>query len=615
MTRIVRRRSVQWLSLAVAFTPACGWSRAAEPMPLADRVPAGVLFYTAWAGQNAMPPEFADTHVSLLLNALNLDGWTQDGLFQMLPPNASANPAVPLLVDLAKTIVRYAWENSSAVYSNGRGMTEALQPAPHLCFLIRFPDNDAADDAERDIQDRITAIIGGEAIPNLRLFRSGATLALTANDTTDTSPLAELRKPLASDPEFIAAFERTARAGDTPAVRTYVNLERVWLYADEYNLDNPEYERNMAIAGLKQARAVVLSAGPNGADWSSNLFIQMDPNRSGILGAVATPRPVSGDLLAGVPATATSVLTFSADAADLLRRLQTEGERFSRGFSRQVLGAVNLAGAVLGVNAIDLVSNIGPDFVLYALPASPDEAKGFDYILLTKPRNAANLATSLFTVGQSLQRLILAQRPDLPALIVNQAEKAGATLYTAAVGSFTAAWTAADGYFVFATSDATLQRALTSMNAPRLTDHEPFRQAVARLGAPDGASLGYANLAATLSPMHAAWTHAFSGQFPNLPPNLRHLPIPSLEQLKPHTTLAVSATWADDAGLHYRALSPYPGAEMFSSSFGLLIGPDSVISQVQAFQRSRRTDVGLDDEANASPREAAPAARPRRLSR
>jgi hypothetical protein len=40
--------------------------------------------------------------------------------------------------------------------------------------------------------------------------------------------------------------------------------------------------------------------------------------------------------------------------------------------------------------------------------------------------------------------------------------------------------------------------------------------------------------------------------------------LPPIETLRQHTTPAAAATWADDAGWHWRGLSPFPGAELMA---------------------------------------------------
>ncbi|MFN4243102.1 MAG: hypothetical protein ACK4PI_07680 [Tepidisphaerales bacterium] len=572
------------------LTASTARSRPADAGPLAEHVPAGVVIYAGWSGDVTATPAFAASHVARLLASLDLPGWTDNGLYKLLEPEAAANPATPVLVDLFRTVVEYAWGHPAAFYSNGPGLSEDLQPAPHLCFLIRFPDDAAAAAAETDIQDRISSIIGGQNIPNVRFFRNGPTLAMSINDTSDVSPLAPLNKALARDAVVEDLFTRTHREGLKPAVHAYVNLERVWLIVDENNIDDPNHERNMAILGLRQARHLALTAGLDGADWASSLFVQLEPARTGVLGALTAPRPADDELLARVPDAAVSVLTFSLDAPDLLRRLQTEGERVSRGFSRQVLGAVNLAGAVLGVSSMDVLRNLGPHYALYALPGEGN----FRYVLLSRPRDPNALAESLFTIAQSAGRILLAQRPDLPMVVTSRGDLDGRPLFTLAAGSTTLAWTVVDDSLLVTAGPDTLQAALSAMRQGRLTDLPDFTARVRRLAAPTGAALGYSNLAATSAAMHAKWAYAFEKQFPNVNPRVKHLPLPSAEQLAPHATYAVSALWSDDAGLYYRTLAPFPAAELFSANFGLIAGEGSLLEALRSLQQA---SPNLDDAA------------------
>lgn len=545
---------------------------------LSEQVPAGVLVFSSWAGRSNVPKEFADTHFSLLLTALNLPAWADDKIPEMLPPEAAGNPAFDSLYDLAKTIVNYAWENTSAVYSLGPGMNEQLQPEPQICFIIRFDDDRAADAAERDIQDRITAIAGGEAIPNIRLFRKDNTLAFTANDAVEKSPLDPIEAPLSTNERFANSVKRNAgtAAGGAGGVNLYLNLERAWSLSDENNAEDPEYQRNMLITGAKHAKAILLTAGQDGKDWGSRVFVTLDPKRSGLLGAMTVNRPVDSAIYRGVPKSATSVSVVSLDFADVISRVKSEGEQVKKGFSQQADAWIGLIGGLLSVNVAELTGNFGTDLALYALPST--SGTSFDFVLLTKPKDTAKVDQQLWGLSQGVQRLLMTQRPDVPRLNLQRGEVTSVEMPDpSGKGSILApAWASKDGYLLLAANKDIVTRAISEMGKGVLADSGDFSAAKARLGAPAGASFGYSDLAKTLSPMYAEWTYTFAQAGSGIHPNLKKLPIPTEAQLSPHSAPIVSATWVDDDGLHYRSIAPYPAAEMFSSTLALVAGRNSL---------------------------------------
>lgn len=544
---------------------------------LAEQVPAGALFFASWSGKSNLPKDFADTHLSMLLTALNLPTWVDEKFADLLPPAASSNPAYTSLVDLAKTIVEYAWENTSAVYSLGPGMTEQLRPEPHMCFIVRFPTAAAADAAERDIQDRITAIAGGEAIPNIRLFRNGTTLAFSANDAVDKSPLDPIESPLSTEARFADSVQRNAAPG---GVTLYVNLERAWSLADENNLENPDYERNLKILGLKAARSILLSAAPDGKDWGSNVFVSMDPNRTGILGALTTTRPTDPAVYKGVPRSATSVSVVSLDFNDILTRAKTEGETFQKGLGQQVEAVVGMAGGFLNVNVAELFGSMGTDYALFALPTTgpSDAATPFDFLLVSKPKNPAKVDLQLWGLAQGLNRFLVSQGEKMPKLNLVRGDITSVELPDpAGKGAiFSPTWAIKDGYLLMGASKDTVARAISEIVKGTLADSDVFSAAKARLRAPAIASYGYSDISQTLAPMYDAWAFTANLAGNALHPNFKKLPVPTRAQLAPHSTTIVSANWVDDAGLHYRSIAPYPAADAFSSTFALVAGKHSL---------------------------------------
>lgn len=545
---------------------------APPPTPLADHVPAGALFYAAWTGRDHLPTEFADSHLSLLLTALDLPGWSKDTLPGLLPPHAQNQFTEPLL-ELVRTITGYAWSNRAALYTLGPGMSEELKPDLQLCFMIEFPTAALADAAEKDIQNQITAIMGAQPIPNVQLFRRDNTLAFTINDASSKSPLDPLTAPLSTTDAYKQGIQQTGPA----SITLFLNLERAWTLIDENNEGNEEYARNIKISGLHQARTLTISAGTDARDFASHAFVQIerDPTVAGIFGFLTSPKTVDDNLYAGVPKTALSVNSMSFDLADLLARLRVEGEQFIPGFTQKSDAWTGLIGGMLGVNVPEFSSNVGPDFALYTLPGPTSTT--YDFVLLTHPADAPKADRQLLGLAQGIQRLLLTQRPDLAPMSNEKAEAAGNTLTTLTNGKLSPSWAVKDGYLLIAPSRRVLESALAEMAKGPLTDSPDFTHLRSRLKAPPGASLGYADLPKTLVNMYASWQFTSRLAGSKIPQPLRvGAPLPTGAQLEPETAPCASAAWVDAAGLHYKTLSPYPAAEILSPLFSLLAGPNSL---------------------------------------
>lgn len=565
---------------------------------LASLVPADVVFYSAWAGSTRLPPEFADTHFTLLLRALDLPGWTRDTLPTILPRNAQGSPVVNQLIELAQAVVTSAWENTSAVYSTGPGVTDNLERRPQLCFLIRFTDARSADAAERDIQGRLDAIFEGNPIPNVALFRKGDTLALLVNDPSTASPLDAPASPLAASPEFAGGTAATAPGRDLPRAATvFLNLERLWTFADEENADNPEYARNMQIAGLKQARSLTISSAFDGVDYASRSLVSLAPGaRTGLLGLLSSPARVDDRLYAGVPQSASSVTSLALDFPDLLARIRDEGESLRPGFKDTADAWIGLVGGALNTDFFALSQSLGREVALYALPAP---AATYDFVLLNRPKDPARADQLLHGLALGVQRLLITQRPDLPRMVIDRSEHAGVTVTTAELPGkdggpavLSPTFAVKNGYLLLAPSRGVLTRALAEMDKGALTDAPTFTQLRARLGAPAGASLGYSDLPATAGNLYGTWSGTLNLLGGRRLAPLRNAPFPSADQLTRELSPAISAAWVDDAGLHYRTLSPYPASELLSSNLALLVGPKSLPLTLPRLQAQLRNPAG-----------------------
>jgi hypothetical protein len=609
----MKRRTHRCILGLAALLAAVGVARgvvAPESAPLADRVPAGVVFYAAWAGRENLPPDFGDSRFAMVLEALDLPGWSRNELPNLLPPEARNTPFADQLLDLGRTIVGYAWSNTSVLYSVGQGVSDDLSPEPQSCFMIRFADNRAADAAERDIQDRITAIAQGNPIPNLQFYRKENVLAITANDAMARSPLEIPAAALGSDPVFVRSV--TAVGGDTKPgmVTLYLNLERIWSISDERRGGEDEYERNMKVAGLRHAKGLLVSAVPDGTEYLSRSYVAVAEGCDGLLGYFTSSRGIDPSLYGGVPAAAASLTSVSLDLNDLLSRVKKEGEGFRAGFSEQADAWIGLLGGFVNLNVAEFAANFGSGAALYSLGDGAGKGGGgggggYDFVVLTRPVDAGKAVQQLTGLAQGLQRLVLTQRPDLPRVMIGKEESAGATIHSADNGVLAPAWAEKNGYLLIAPAGkAALVRALAAMDAGSLMKSSEFTGRLKRLGAPTSASVGYADVPKSLDAMYERWQSTVALAGGRLPPPIRALPVPTAEQLARVASPIVSAAWADAGGLHYRSLAPFPGADVFNSTLALAVGKDSLPLVLP------RLGPQMQRAAEQQRRNAAPATRP-----
>src|SRR5258705_7404492 len=66
--------------------------------------------------------------------------------------------------------------------------------------------------------------------------------------------------------------------------------------------------------------------------------------------------------------------------------------------------------------------------------------------------------------------------------------------------------------------------------------------------------------------------------------------LPPLNKIQPHLAASLSATWIDDAGWHYRGVSPFPGADLLGGEQALAttIAPVAVAAILPATAKARQ---------------------------
>lgn len=584
--RPVSRSCAAVLSLLLT---AHAWAAPADqgPQALAAYVPARAVCFAAWAGRSNIGPggsRWNDSTTGRLLADLQLDRWSRDVLPGLVPMGPNAAGAKDLLLDLGRTIVSHAWENESAFFSLGRGMDDNASFQPHLCFLIRFPDEASAAAAAKDLQDRVDQIAQGNPIPNTRLFNSGRVIALEFHPVEERSPLvnpAENNISLAGSPRFTAGLSQTAStdAQDTRALVLHVDLDRVWTLAIEENEENENFSRNLSLLGLTDAHAVTLSSSLTSAkeagSWRSSSFIDMAPSaeRKGLLGALSTTRPANPQILQGIPSEAVSFLSFSVDLSDWVRRLKSEGESVKVGFANQVEAWLNFSSAMLGVQVPALVKEFPVDWAFYSLPSS---TTGYDHVAICRPADATAFETKLTSLAQGVRRFLLAQRKDLQPLTVDRHPGSEGEITLLTGPSLTLAWGVTNGYLLLTTDEDALRRAMTRTSQALTSEtHSALPQVTARLASQSAAQISYARVPDTIQSLYASWGYTLH-RAGNVKPWVFDLPFPTAEALTSASTPTVAIRWSDDAGWHWVSQAPYPGGELYSAFWSLLVGPDSL---------------------------------------
>jgi prepilin-type processing-associated H-X9-DG protein len=130
---------------------------------------------------------------------------------------------------------------------------------------------------------------------------------------------------------------------------------------------------------------------------------------------------------------------------------------------------------------------------------------------------------------------------------------------------------------------------------PSILDNDDFTAIRKRLGSDNVASVQYSDLVRTTPINYGSWVAisrlvGFGDIFGVRSPLMV---MPPLQKLMAEMGPAAGISWSDDAGFHLRSLSPFPGAELFSTdpvgAYMTSAGPAALAVMLPALSRARES--------------------------
>ncbi len=614
---------------------------AARGQALAEHVPQDAVVYAGWAGAKNIQG-FDKTHfkaVGELLPFAELFDKRLPALFADKMPAPKNDDAAALI----KAIATLAWENPSALYSQGMGRDDNGDEQPSFVLLIDAGAE--ADAVEKDLQQRLDALVEGNAIPNLVFYRKGSVLAVGANRTAASSPLELTGPTMDAQVVILAAIKQAGgKSGDAkPASVLFLNLPN-WLERARVAI-NEEGKAPFKLAdvekpiNLKDLGPIILTARPEGENWLSDGFIPAAAPRTGFVDALFDDRPADAALLSALPGNTLTAQCYIVDLSRYLTVAKAVGDAVMPNGGARVTSALALAGMLAGASGTavtDIFEQTGKDWVLATLPRHPSAAsaagtggdapdksaseaaaalmKGAGMpVLINRPKDPAKVMASLTQMARNgvnianartggrikltLQEEKLADGsvlfvpfPDLPNIPL--AMKANLPPGVAIASS--------GGFLAFGINKGAVMEVLAGAAKPaadNLTESPKFKAVHAVLGAPEGARRDFVDVE-TLVPTSLAAVDmgltllATDGGADGtaMAEEVRRW-IPKAEAIKPHLSPAGGASWTDATGYHFRSLAPFPAADLIGNPSGAGLGGAAVATSIAlpSLNRARET--------------------------
>src|SRR5688500_4541363 len=328
-----------------------------------------------------------------------------------------------------------------------------------------------------------------------------------------------------------------------------------------------------------------MTGGFEGQDWTTQAFVAAPAPRTGLL-KMLEAKPVSEELLRAIPKSATWAGVAQFDFAQLLTEARAAAAKIDPQAPKMFDQGMGAAQMMLAMNPQrDLFEPLGPEWAFYLdQNIGGNGLIGFTIInRLRKPAEAERALTRLeFTISNLVNGQI---GQEGMTLNVEQTEINGTKIHFFSTPLVSPSWAIRDGNLYIGmfpqVVSAAAQHAATKQ--PSILDNEAFVALRKRLGGEKAAGFSFMDLPRTAGEGYQTLlliSQAGLGAAEMFGIDTPPMVIPPLAQLKEHLSPAAGFSWTDNAGLHFKSASPFPGAEIVMSQGGVVMAAPALMAGV-----------------------------------
>lgn len=534
---------------------------AARAQALADKVPAGVMFYAGWNGAESMGPGFEGSKFQGLLKTVDLNGL---GGQVMQAAHRLGKPTDVGTLELIQTLVPRVWNKPTAIYMASRG---------HDDFEAMAIVDVGADAAT--LRDRLRALKGDatvriEAEGEYLLAGSESCAPLMKATMQLIRGEAAAAKALAGDVRFRSAIEGT---GLHPAAAVYVDVDAVNKAVEE----QVEPENLASMRGVRDAlglggiHRVVWAGGFEDGGWAERAFIDAPAPRKG-LAALFDGGAITPEVLNLAPADSPWVSASRLNLTKLFEAVENATEKAGPDAKRSFDEGLEKLRQQAGFDVEkDLLGSMGNLWVSYHLPFG-----GFVAVCPLKDpvRFSAAMEKATAQVKQGLDEMVRhePQGGMLFAPKVGLMEFEGLRIHTVGFMMAGVSWMVHDGkLYIGQLPQSLISVAQAKADRPGITTDASYQAVMKRLNVANACEVNYADLRKTGPVSYQsllAMVQMAQGMMARNGQQVQ-LILPPLERIMPYFEPAGSVTWTDASGVHTRGYGPFPGATMMAGPGGL----------------------------------------------
>jgi hypothetical protein len=574
---------------ALAFFAAFLCPFCALAQPLADKVPADAILYAAWQGAEHLGPGYEQSNLKGLIEQSDLARF----MSQLGPTLARMargdGPEAVARLQMLGQIGEALWRHPCAFYLVGVEMRP--MPVPQLALISR-PGRDA-DRLLGQFQALVKQIREQDPDAPIEAFRIDDVVGLQVGFVRSAEALAAPGRSIAQAEPFRKAMAGMHRQ---PLQVAYVDLRRMLAQFEQVIqlMGDPDTRRTwpgvrdaLGLPGLTQA---ILTSGFDERDWSTRLFVGAPAPRHGLLGLIEA-RPVNNQLLQRIPASSAWMVATHFDMDRLITRLRDSAAKIDPGAPAALDQGMAQIRLMTGVDVQkDLLGALGEHWAFYNDPQSTGRGV-LGTVIVNRPRKPAELEKALNHIAEAADNMIRQQAPDPEMRVrIARAQAVGVNLIYVPLPFIAPALGIRDGTLYVGLYP---QMVVTAANAPQgrsILDNPDYIALQKRL-APHPANhilfMDLPRLADESYPTLLMLSQLFTGMSDMAGADVPPLVMPMLPQIRRYLAPAGSAVWVDDAGLHARSISPFPGAELLGGQAPGIFAAAPILAGMQRIQRQQ----------------------------
>lgn len=543
---------------------------AVRAQPLADRVPEDAIVYVGWRGAETPDPLYADSRLRAILDesrVRELFGEYLDNATELL---ANFDDDISDGLNMAREIVGPMWKYPTAVVLADVVVDREVD-VPVKAFIVCKAGAESAK-----LKEQIESL--GDLPDEVRLFTLGDMVCLAIGYGRTEMALAGTEasrpKPLSANATFKSAF---AKVQSDPWLISYVNIERglsiankaVTLHGDDEIKERfPALMEKIGVSSLKR---VVFTTGFDGRDWMTEEFVEAPAPRTGLIATLAGNK-LSHELLRAVPADATFMCTAEFDPAALLEAIPGIADAIEPGASEQVEQGLQQIQEMLGVDLrAEVFEPLGPSWAVYCSPTVGSNSI-LGLVLVNKLDDPAKAKAGLTKLSERAIAMAaqIMQDQGAPIQINGHVARIGENdVYYLGLPVVAPSWTIKGDYLylsLFPQNAGVAAR--RDLSKPGIESSDAYKSLLARLKVESPSAVSFYDLPKTAGTGSSHATLMLLTRYAGLGDlfglTLPEPLMPPLDTVLAQLTPAGSATWVDDAGFHYRSVTPFPGAIMYS---------------------------------------------------